>query len=248
MPNDQAEKKRWELEQCQLVAKEMHNLLGTDYEAEPGDAEPADVTLRSKSGAFPSLQVQVVSIPLDFRHRDDKHSVQKIREVLAKDVPARGLTHCSVGLVLSGEAAMRGIKHDELETLINIILSEARPGNLTLRYEDILERSEELAKSVHNIVIWIDESIPNIEIDIPEGGALPPDGRWIIEGILKKVDKYGGANAVKELVLVIGVAGFVDDEQVQAFREAYLPDALPFAQIWIVTPFDGVICLKGPAN
>jgi len=221
MPNDQAEKKQWELQQCRLVAQEMHKPLGTDYEAEPGNAEPADVTLTSTSGAFPSLQVQVVSIPLDFRHRDDKHSVEKIRETLAKVLPARGLKHCSVGLILSGEAELHGMSHTALEALTDIILKETTGGNRTLRHEDILERSPEIAELVHDILICHEEIIPNVEIDIPAGGALPPDGRWIMEGILKKVEKYGGAEVVKDLALVIGVAGFVDDEQVQAFQAAY---------------------------
>ena len=59
-----------------------------------------------------------------------------------------------------------------------------------------------------------------------------------------KVEKYGGAEAVKGLVLVIGVAGFVDEDQVAAFLGENPTDALPFLQIWIVTPFHGVICLK----
>jgi hypothetical protein len=51
-------------------------------------------------------------------------------------------------------------------------------------------------------------------------------------------------DAVKELVLVIGVAGFVDEDQVAAFLGENPAKALPFLQIWIVTPFHGVVCLK----
>jgi hypothetical protein len=244
MANHDEEKKKRELGQCQLVASEMNRLRGTDYVAHPADAEPADVILKSKSEAHPPLSVQVVSIPLDFRHRDDKHSVEKIREVLANSLPARGLRHCSVGLILSGEAEMHGIKHGMLETLIEIILREAVTGDRTLTYEDILERSPELSELVHDIIISHHEEMPCVEIDIPAGSALPPDGRWIKEGILKKMQKYGGAAAVKGLVLVIGVAGFVDDEQVQAFQAAHPAETLPFAQIWIVTTFHGVVCLK----
>jgi hypothetical protein len=62
------EKKNWEVEQSHFVAAEMNKLHGTDYGAHPSDAEPADVVLNSKSGTHLSLPVQVVSIPLDFRH------------------------------------------------------------------------------------------------------------------------------------------------------------------------------------
>jgi hypothetical protein len=248
MANHESEKKNWERGQCQLVAVEINKAKGTDYEVHPPDAEPADGTLKSKSGAHPPLPLQVVSIPLDFRHRDDKHSVEKIREVLRRSLEEHGFNHCCVGLILSGEAEMYGIKHAELELLTEIVLKEAANGNRTLKYEDILERSPELSELVHDIIISHHEEIQKPDVDIPAGGALPPDGRWIKEGILKKVEKYGGAEAVKNLVLVIGVAGFVDDEQVQAFRADHPTDTLPFAQIWIVTPFHGVVCLKGCAS
>lgn len=244
MANNENEKKKWELNQCQIVSAEMNKLHGTDYEASPSNAEPADIVLKSKSDTYPALAVQVVSIPLDFRHRDDKHSAGKIKETLTHSLEAHGFNHCSVGLILSGEAEMHGIKHAALELLTEIILKEAATGNKTLRYEDILDRSPDLSELVHDIIISHHEEIRKPDIDIPAGGALPPDGRWIREGILKKLEKYGGAEAVKKLVLVIGVAGFVDDEQVEAFQADNPAETLPFSQIWIVTPFHGVVCLK----
>jgi hypothetical protein len=247
MANHEEQKKNWEREQGQLVAAEINKSKGTDYDAHPPDAEPADVTLKSKSGTHPPLAVQVVSIPLDFRHRDDKHSVETIGEALKRLLEELGFNHCAVGLILSGEAEMRGIKHTELELLTEIVLTEAANGNRTLKYEDIFERSPKLSELVHDIIISHHEELQNADVNIPAGGALPPDGRWIKEGILKKVERYGGAKAVKNLVLVIGVAGFVDDEQVQAFQADNPAGTLPFAQIWIVTPFHGVVCLKAPA-
>jgi hypothetical protein len=245
MANHEEQKKNWEREQGQLVAAEMNKSKGTDYDAHPPDAEPADVTLKSKSGTHPPLPVQVVSIPLDFRHRDDKHSVEKIREALKRSLEENWFNQCCVGLILSGEAEMHGIKHTELVLLTEIILTEAANGeNRTLKYEDILERSPKLSELVHTIIISHHEELQNPDVDIPVGGGLPPDGRWIKEGILKKVERYGGPEAVKGLVLVIGVAGFVDEEQVQAFQADHLAETLPFAQIWIVTPFHGVVCLK----
>jgi hypothetical protein len=66
MPSNEDEKKKCELTQCQLVSEEMNKLRGTDYEACPSKAEPADAILKSKSGAHAALPVQVVSIPVDF--------------------------------------------------------------------------------------------------------------------------------------------------------------------------------------
>jgi hypothetical protein len=125
-----------------------------------------------------------------------------------------------------------------------ILKAVATGRNQTLRYDEIYEKSSEVAANVHDILISHHEIISGVEIDIPAGSTIPPDGRWIEEGILKKAVKYGGTDAVKGLTLVIGVAGLVDDEQIKAFQAAYRPEALPFSQIWIVTPFHGVICLK----
>ncbi len=244
MPSNEDEKKKWELSQCQLVSEEMNKLRGTDYEACPSKAEPADAILKSKSGAYAALPVQVVSIPVDFRHRDDKHSVERIRESLKRSLREHRFHHCVVGLILSGKGEMRGIKHKDLEILTEIVLKEAANGKRTIEYGEIYERSPELSELVHTIIVSHYEELQSPDVDIPAGGALPPDGRWIKEGIQLKVEKYGGAEAVKELVLVIGVAGFVDEEQVAAFLGENPTEALPFMQIWIVTPFHDVICLK----
>jgi hypothetical protein len=75
MANHEEEKKKWELRQCGRVSTEMNKQRGTDYDAFPSNAEPADVILKSKSGAHPSLPVRVVSIPVDVRHRDEKNGV-----------------------------------------------------------------------------------------------------------------------------------------------------------------------------
>jgi hypothetical protein len=102
-----------------------------------------------------------------------------------------------------------------------------------------------LAELLHSVLVSYDpEIIKDVSVDIPAGGAVPLDGRWIEAGIQKKVAKYGGDGAVRDLALIIGVAGFVDDEQVNAFQRAFVEAQLPFAEIWINTPFHGTICLK----
>jgi hypothetical protein len=171
------EKKKWEITQCSLVAEEINKARKTDYQAQPSAIEPADATLVSASKKYPPLPVQVVSIPLDFRHREDKHSVAMIQKTLSNVLSKRGLRHCMAGLILSGEAEMHGIGHSLLEQLIEIIWDEAAKGDRTLKYEDILELSPELADLIHVISISHHEELPGIEIDIPSGSALPPDGR-----------------------------------------------------------------------
>ena len=83
-------KKNWELKQCQLVAAEINESKGTDYDAHPSDAEPRDTTLKSKSGAHPLLPVQVVSIPLDigYLRGDELARIQILGCPLRIEVPA----------------------------------------------------------------------------------------------------------------------------------------------------------------
>jgi hypothetical protein len=102
----------------------------------------------------------------------------------------------------------------------------------------------ELSDYVHDIIIGRYEEISDIELDIPSGAsALPPDGQWIEEGIELKLKKYGAPDAVKDLTLVIDLAGFVGNEQIEAFRAAHPEATLPFREIWIAA-FDGMACLK----
>lgn len=245
MGDREAAKKAWEIEQGSCVARELNNAEGSDYEAEASKHEPADVVLASPSRKFQPRDAQVVSIPLDFRSRDDKQTVKHVETRLRNLLTARNVRHLLVGLVMSGDAEMHGVKPALLEQLADLIANERREQNVTLRYDNIYERAPELAEMFHNIFIsHHPDVIEEVSIDIPAGSAVPADGRWIEEGIRKKVERYGGENAVKDLMLIVGVAGFVDDEQVAAFRKAFTEADLPFAEIWINTPFHGTICLK----
>jgi hypothetical protein len=244
MSNREEAKKVWELEKCRRVAEAINEADGADYEAQPSNAEPADVVLVSKSKKFVQRPAQVVSIPLDFRHRDDKGTVEKLKRGLAELLRNKGMEHLLVGVIPSGDAEMHGVKEPIVEQLAEIVAKEGRDRDLVLGYGEIYERSPELAESIHNIFVSHHDAIPEIEIDIPAGSAVPGDGQWIEEGVWKKLKKYGNEKAVENLMLVIGVAGFVDDQQIEAFQRANPTEKLPFAEVWIVTPFHGVVCLK----
>src|ERR1700693_2439902 len=98
---------------------------------------------------------------------------------------------------------MHGIKPATMDALGELILHAASAGkNRTLDYGEIYERSPEIAEHVHTVLISYHDCVPTVEIDMPAGSALPPDGRWISEGILKKAAKYGGEKAVRDLVLL----------------------------------------------
>jgi hypothetical protein len=240
----EAQKRAWEVEQGRLVAEYLNGAQGTDYEARAADAEPADVILVSPSGRFPPRNAQVVSIPLDFRSRDDKQTVNRIRTRLAELMRARGVQEIYVGLSLSGEAEMHGMTRPQIEQLADFIVRMRGEQDVTLGYDEIYEHSPELADLVHRILIARPGLFRGMQVDIPAGSAVPLDGRWIEEGIQHKLERYGGEEAVRGLTLIIGVAGFVDDEQVAAFQRAFCEADLPFAEIYINTPFHGTTCLK----
>lgn len=247
--NRAAEKKAWEIAQGQLVAAEINSAEKSDYVVQEGDREPADVVLISPSRRYQARSAQVVSIPLDFRHRDDKQTVNQVQTRVARSLNSAGMHDVLVGIILSGQAEMHGVTPELLDSLTNLIIERGRRENVSLRYQDIYDYSEALAERVHDVFVsHHPELIFNAQVDIPAGSSVPRDGRWIEEGIAKKLGKYGGEAAVRDLTLIIGVAGFVDAPQVQAFKDAFTESQLPFEGIWINTPFEGTICLKHREN
>jgi hypothetical protein len=123
-----------------------------------------------------------------------------------------------VRLSLSGAVEMHGMTRPQVVQLAELVAQNWGQQDVTLRYNDIYERSPELAELVHTIFISRPGVFRGMQIDIPAGGAVPLDGRWIEEGIRHKLQRYGGEQAVRGLTLIIGVRGFVDDEQVAAFK------------------------------
>jgi hypothetical protein len=90
MGDREAQKKAWELEQGALVARHLNASQGADYEARVADAEPADVALISPTGRYAAKTAQVVSIPLDFRSRDDKQTVSRMQEKTGSTSEGKG--------------------------------------------------------------------------------------------------------------------------------------------------------------
>src|ERR1700730_8717716 len=83
----------------------------------------------------------VVTIPLDFRHRDDNQNVQRAQTRLTEMLGQQGVNQVYVGLTLSGEAEMHGMPLPRIEQLARLIAGEVRERDVTLRYNDIYERS-----------------------------------------------------------------------------------------------------------
>ena len=82
-------------------------------------------------------------------------------------------------------------------------------------------------------------SLPDLPRRSPAG-----DGRWIKAAVDRKVARYGNANAVRDVALVIGALGLVSGDQITSFRRDVLEEELAFAEIWLVSGFEGVVRLK----
>jgi hypothetical protein len=239
----------WELSQGALVAGQLNARDGSDYIATPSTHEPADVVLVSESGRFANRDAQVVSIPLDYQARDDKHTVRNIERTLIELLRHQGMCDALVFIILSGPAELHGMTHGLLEALAELIVRRGHHANAEIPYETIYEHSPELADYVHTVNISHHPEIyHDVQVEIPAGSAVPIDGRWIEDAVRKKLEHYGGEQAVRDLMLIIGVRGFVDDQQVEAFQQAFAEASLPFAEIWINTPFHGTHCLKAAAQ
>ncbi|HEV2232526.1 MAG TPA: hypothetical protein VGV68_03870 [Terriglobia bacterium] len=243
-----ADKKKWEIDQCQAVADEINRMRGTDYIAICSGREFPDVILTSASKRHSCLQVEVTSIPGDFMGRDDNHNELRVKEKLEASLSDKGLQHFQVDLGLTQEARARGIKKSLVEQLAGLlseaVSNKAGASRIRLGYGEIHRHSPELATLVTDVSLLRHKLNPGPQVEVAVGQWLPSDGRWIEEGIKKKLKRYG-PDTVKEVMLVLGVKAFVDTEQIDRFRTSNPEQSLPFSEIWIVTYYDrGVFCLK----
>jgi hypothetical protein len=244
----EAEKKKWETAQCQAVANQINMERGADYEARCSGIEFPDGILKSASGRYPDLPVEVVSVPIDPMERDEKDSDRKIMQTLTQSLSSKGVEHYRVDLGLTAEARAHGANKAVVEQLADLLVevtsNEVISTNRRVTFREICKFSAQLAKYFNDVFLFHQRSIRGVQVDLAEGRRLPSDGRWIEEGIRRKEEKYGRQN-IENVMLVIDFAAFVDQEQISSFRAANPAASLPFSELWIVTYYDhGVFRLK----
>jgi hypothetical protein len=248
MSQPKGAKKKWEIDQCQAVADEINRMRGTDYSASCSGREFPDAILTSASRKYAELQVEATSIPEDFLERDDNDNQLRVEETLEALLSDKGVQHVQIYLGLTRGARAHGINNSLIERLAEI-LSEGVSGQASATWTrvglgEIHRRSPDLAKCLTDVCLSRHEWSRGVQVDVATGQFLPSDGRWIEEGIKRKLERYG-PETVKQVMLVLGVAAFVDIEQIARFREANPPGSLGFSEIWLVTYYDrGVFCLK----
>ena len=126
----------------------------------------------------------------------------------------------------------------------DIAARESHSGTRRIDPAELLVIDPDLTAYLGNVVLFWEDEKADVTVDTPGVPAeLPDDGSWIEEGIELKLKKYGGAEAVKDLTLVIGVEALIDGQQVASFTAAHPPESLPFAEIWI-NSMEGPTCLK----
>jgi hypothetical protein len=191
--------------------------------------------------------VQVVTIPHDYEVRADNQNLARLSRDLRAALRDRNLTHLSVGYTALEMSSKRGMPKAQVEALADHIaakgpIEENHP--MEIDFMELLSADPELTVYLSNVVLFRDHRSPDVTVDTPGVAAeLPGDGSWIEEGVQLKVKKYGGADAIKTLTLVIGVEALVDRQQTDAFRERWAGKELPFREI-LINSMEGTIRLK----
>lgn len=243
----EVEKKRREVAEGRAAARYLNRELDTDYSVVSTDREPADVLFVSASGTHPDRMVQIVTIPHDYEVRTDNQNLARLNRELASQLKAKGVTHLSVGYTALEATPKTGMPKAQVEALAKHIAGRTAP--LTdepkdIGYMELLGVDPELSIYLSNVVLFRDEQSPEVTVDSPGVATeLPDDGSWIEEGIQLKLKKYGGADAVKDLTLVIGVEALVDQRQVNQFLATRADRKLPFREI-LINSVEGTIRLK----
>jgi hypothetical protein len=240
-------KQRLEVAFCEEVARVINQQQGTEYRAEPAaeQDEIHDVILRSIVGGHEPMPLQVVTIPIgDIGSRLDTGHRKRLQEQLPTMLQAEGLRKVWVNLVLNDRGIRYGLENEMVKSLVNLIVEMAATGGGEVGDDALYERGPELADRIGRVAVTHVPTIAGVRVGIPMATYVPRDERWIVEGIQKKLDKYGGTEQVKDLILVVGDFGVVDREQIDVFRQVKPPERVPFRAIWLVSRMEGVHLLK----
>lgn len=230
-------KKERELIVCRAVAAEINRTIGADYYPVPGAAEPVDVTLTSRSGAYECQAVQVVSVPVDYAIRLDNHNVEKARSRFTEALALRGFGGCHASVGLTDRAKRAGIPANVVAMLANLVAIRwdgCRLLQLTAE-DDFYPVEPQLCEFFHYVHLLHMES-DRIHVTVPQACWIPSDGRWIRDAVEKKTEetRYDRATSSK-LTLVVDGSVHLDSEQIQSFRRELGTRRLPFREIWIVS-------------
>jgi hypothetical protein len=229
------------------AADEKNRQQGTDYVAVAVSEEPAieDVMLTSRSRAHRDRKVQVVTIPIaPMTAREDTGTRANAEARLRHALEARDLDHRYVTVHLNEQGLRRGLTPEQVERLAAVVTERSEGGSVQLDGPALYQVSPDLAARVAAVSVYELPELEGFRLAMPMAGWAPTDGRWIQAGIDLKLSTYGNAQAVSDVILVIGALGFIDRAQIASFQRTHPPEMLPFSEIWLVSQFEGVFRLK----
>lgn len=244
---NETRKKEIELSIGTKLAMAINAASGTDYIAECAQCDPPDVRLVSSSGRHPARDVEVVTAPLEPLAREDHGNLLKLRSRLERDLRARDFPPCWVQVDPKESAVRRGVGPDELKLLADL-LEEGRSRDLELDDVEIYARSPRLAALISGASVF-HAGGSHVLVSLGHAVFVERDGRWIEEAIHSKEQRYRGQYGEPDLrwarwTLAIGALSAIDRNQTEAFLSGHPSKQLPFAEIWLVSGFEGVIQLK----
>jgi hypothetical protein len=231
---------------CARVAERLNAMENTDYRAVAIDRkdEIADVVLVSASRSHPNRRAQAVTIPSDLQLREDTDSARRLGDRLRGALETHGVRHGFVTVRLTRQGRRSGLRVDLVDDLARLVQQGGDSEAIHWGDTDVWEYSEELSDYVGSVSLYRLPEVEGIHISIPLVAYVPSDGRWINEVIDRKLTRYGNADSVEDIMLVIGALGLVHGGQIASFREGTAGEELPFGEIWLVSGFEGVIRLK----
>jgi hypothetical protein len=227
-------KKKREIFVCSCVADEMNRTQGTDYKAIPSGADFPDVLLVSQSETLPRREVEVVSTPPDFAIRADNPNIRNLEHSLGQTLTRLGVSGVNVQLSPTRLAAERPTSARIINKLSELIASEIlRSSDFYISDVEIYRISREVSAIINGVRVYR-LATPTHQISSSRNFYLPPDGRWIEEAFLKKLNRYA-PEVVRSHILVIDGQYHLDSEQMNAFCKTLAERDLLFAEIWTVT-------------
>jgi hypothetical protein len=145
-------KKEREVALCAIVARTINAMENTDYIVRGAEhqialcKEPVDVVLESKTGAHPSRQVQVVTIPSNehLEMRDDNNNISKFENRLKSILIDRKTAGLEVHIDITAEAELHGVPARAVNRIADLIQLIQHEGSWGMHDPEIWEYSEDV--------------------------------------------------------------------------------------------------------
>ena len=243
-------KERSEEGAARRLADHLNAVKAADYEIDrDGATDPPDVVLRSPSGRFPTLNLEIIRCPPEGGPALDHHgNVGRLERDVSESLKQRGVTHTAVTIHPQDLLFKKRPPQKVIQELIDLIAGQARTAphrgeGITIDGPELWETAEEVSKYVGSLTIYSDLSAPEPTVGVSRGIFVPNDDRLLQKAIAQKRMKYS-PGVLRDTVLLLDAQWAVDDQQIESYRETLPPGAADFKEIWIVGSLCRPACLR----